>query len=187
LFVYGGEPLSGVEVYNNTFVSSSGVGPLVDIDGGGHSYRGVHLRNNILVAGTGTQLLLVADPGNARDLRFQGNDYYSSATSLDIRWGRHTYRTLAAWRRGTGAETLGRKPVGLSVAPGFCGPGTGTPRPSPSDYRLRPGSPLIGSGLNLQALFGLIVGSRDLFGQRIPVGHAFDVGAAEHRPGRGCQ
>ena len=46
-------------------------------------------------------------------------------------------------------------------------------------YHLLSGSPLIDTGLDLHAMFGIDVGGQDLWGTPIPQGGAFDIGAFE--------
>jgi len=52
-------------------------------------------------------------------------------------------------------------------------------------YRLQSGSPMIDAGLNLKAHFGIEVGAMDFYGNPIPAGNAFDIGANEASPAAG--
>jgi len=44
---------------------------------------------------------------------------------------------------------------------------------------LQKNSPLIDAGLDLRSLFGIDPGKRDFFGNSIPQGKAYDIGAHE--------
>jgi hypothetical protein len=53
---------------------------------------------------------------------------------------------------------------------------------APHGLQLRPGSPLIDVGTDLRP-YGLNVGTRDFFGNPIPSGGGFDIGAHEYQEG----
>ncbi len=46
-------------------------------------------------------------------------------------------------------------------------------------YKLQKDSPLIDGGLDLRSLFGIDPGRRDFYGNPIPSGTGFDIGAHE--------
>ena len=86
----------------------------------------------------------------------------------------------------TGQETAEGTYVGRTLDPLLCDPRGGTMYPDPpTAYRLRPTSPLIDAGWNLAEL-GLDTGRRDFFGNPIPAGADYDIGAHEHQPGQAC-
>jgi hypothetical protein len=74
LEVLGGEPFSNLEVFNNSFYSAAGGGPLVFIGGEGHRFSQLHLRNNLLAVGAGKPLLEFPDPADASGLATQGRN-----------------------------------------------------------------------------------------------------------------
>jgi hypothetical protein len=107
---------------------------------------------------------------------FQDNDYYAAGAPLEIAWYGKKYRSLEERRAATGQEKLNGREVGRSVDPGLAEPGgRGT-----GAYQLRKGSPLIDSGLDLKAMFGIDRGAHDFYGSSIPKGPIFDVGAHEY-------
>lgn len=102
-----------------------------------------------------------------------------------MKWGTSTYSTLAAWRSATQQEKLGGANTGSTVDPLLSSPGNGGTigNPAllnqPSAYRLNSTSPMINTGLDLFALFGVSPGSRDFYGNTLPQGGAYDIGAHE--------
>src|SRR5262249_31217223 len=92
------------------------------------------------------------------------------------------YRSLADWRK-TGAEQLDGKDVGSAGDPRVTGYGPGMipadadQRISLSRYRLRPGSPAAGAGLDLKKRFGVEPGDRDFWGNLLRKGQPAAVGA----------
>jgi hypothetical protein len=93
-------------------------------------------------------------------------------------------RRLSGWASATAEETTGGKLVGLAVAPQLAAPGTGGTAggyvpASLQGYRLQPGSPLVGAGLDPQSSFGIDPGPHDYFGDAIPgtKGTGYNVGA----------
>jgi hypothetical protein len=126
---------------------------------------------------------LVEAPTGMSDLTFQGNNYWSTGDSFRINWGGTTYGSLPAWRSATGVERLNGADVGLSRNPRLLAAGQ---RPTLGDanrlemlhaYRIRNDSPMRDAGLNLPAIFGASVGTRDYFGAWIPQYGVFDIGA----------
>jgi hypothetical protein len=175
--------LGACDIYGNTIYESktgSRVPKGIEID---VATTNVHIRNNIFDVTAGGQAIQVDNAGTG--LLFQGNDYWAnSSATAGLYWLGTTYTTLAAWRTASGQEKLNSAPVGLAVNPqladagggGTVGPGGNLA--TLSAYRLTASSPLINAGVNLTSL-GLSVGSNDFFGQPIPSGSAFDIGADE--------
>ncbi|HEV8634237.1 MAG TPA: Ig-like domain-containing protein [Chloroflexota bacterium] len=201
---YGGIVLWGrirnTEIHNNTvYLSPSATGnprPIVFFNTGVENLdvSGVHVRNNILQTTGGLPVLEVSASqlAGAGDLLFQGNDYYASGGTFGIAWGGSTYGSVAAWRGATGQERAGGVDVGLSLDPQFTGPGGGPTVGDPDQlqtlgaYRLRSGSALVGSGLNLAGLFGVDPGARDYDGTSLLGLASYDVGADESGNGGGA-
>jgi hypothetical protein len=162
-FWNGGSGIRDVDVYNNTVKMSPA-------SGGPRAIRfqtgttNVRLRNNNIVVTGGVQLLQVAALRNQSGLVFQGNNWFASGGAFAINWNAKKYGSLAAFRSGTGQETLAGKAVGTSVDPQFVNPLGG----SRDAYRLQPTSPLATAGLNLWALFNIDPGTQDLFGDPLP-------------------
>jgi hypothetical protein len=157
----------------------------VRVDGKQPSVK-VHIRNNIIRTKTGVPLLQVsaAAVGSAVDLRFQGNDWFTSGGTFKFKWGTPTYGSLTAWRTATGAERVGTVAVGTSADPLFVGadaPALGnTARLDElrGYYGLSAGSTIVDKGLNL-AGFGVTPSPVDFTGNPTPNGPAPDPGAFE--------
>ncbi|HSV15698.1 MAG TPA: right-handed parallel beta-helix repeat-containing protein [Tepidisphaeraceae bacterium] len=162
----GGNP-SGIKVHNASV--------------GGLYVSGLHFANNIVITTGGRPLVLVssAELGGAKDLRFVGNDYWSSGSAANFNFGR-TYTSLSAWQSATGQEKLNGKSVGLQVDPKLTAAGTGGVLNGNlaqlSAYRLQSTSPLINKGVNVATVFGVAGVSKDFFGDPIAAGAASEIG-----------
>jgi hypothetical protein len=86
------------------------------------------------------------------------------------------------WRSATGQEVLEGRRIGLNVDPLFANWARSVTVNNPAllqslgAYRLKPNSPLIGTGLDLLGLFKIDQGPTDFFGNPIPRG-AYSIGA----------
>jgi hypothetical protein len=178
------------EIYNNTvFVSAadSGTPRAVRVGNSGFSNRDVdrlHFRNNIFQT-TGPVPLLEVTAGQlagANDLRFEGNDYFTTGSPFAVLWGNTSYSSLTAWRT-TGQEMVGATAVGRTDDPMLTAPGAGatfddaTRLETLAAYRLKQGSPLVDAGLNLSAHHSIDAGGHDFYGTALD--GAFDIGACE--------
>jgi hypothetical protein len=168
-------------IYNNTVYmtpTSTGTPKAVVIRGGG--MKGIRIRNNIFQTTGG---LTVVRNGTTADIRFEGNDYWSSGSAFKILWGSTTYTSLSGWRSATGQEKINGVASGYSLNPDLVDPGKGVTIGDPrllsnlGGYKLKSTSALIDKGLNLTALFGLNVGKRDFFGGNITQLSKFSLGA----------
>lgn len=171
------------EIYNNTvYITPSGNGSprAVWVE---NSTRNMHFRNNLLVTAGGVPLIHAH--GGQNGLLFQGNSYWSSGDAFNIQWDGATYHSYPAWQNATGQERLNNANVGLNADPLLLSPGKGGVigsagnRAKLTAYKVQNHSPLSNAGLNLSALFGINMGSRDYYGTTIPVGGAYDIGAHE--------
>ena len=176
----GGSGIQSETIYNNTvFVAPAPASTRAILFQS--ATTGVNVWNNILVTTGGVPVIDVA-PGQS-GLEFQGNDYWSSGAALTLRWNGGSYASLAAWRSGTGQEILSGGAVGFNLDPRLTAPGTGGSIDNPdalstlTAYRLLSTSPMIGKGLSLPALFGINVGTVDYYGNTIPSGTGYNVGA----------
>jgi hypothetical protein len=171
----------GDAVYGNTvYITPSGGASPAALKVVG-SPSGVTVRNNILNATGGPPMITSPAMGTGAIL-FQQNDY---SPAFRVTWGLSSYTGLDAWRQATGQERLGLTQTGLALDPGLTNPGHGATIGNPDllasldAYRLKAGSPLIGTGLNLRATFGIDSGGQDFYGAQIPPGSALNVGASE--------
>jgi hypothetical protein len=163
-------------VYNNSVFMSSAVTGRNSGRAAIKFRNDAFVRNNIFVTTGGVPL--VNGSGS-----FQGNNYWTSGGPFIIN-SDSTYNSLAEFR-ASGQEMLGDTPVGMNVDPRFVNSGDGgTVFPNAltnlNAYQLQTGSIMIDAGLDLQALFGLQVGGKDFFGDGVPQGGSYDLGAHEY-------
>jgi hypothetical protein len=167
--------LRNCQIYNNTFYNSQPAkGNLWIYD----NYPGIQFRNNVFVymgnfLSAGTEL---------SEEVFEGNLYWNLNGDPSFLG----YWDLESWARSTGREMRGGRITAYFADPRLSDfPGTEQILPeelNPQGFRgLSPGpdSPLIDKGLDLNSLFDLDVGDRDLLGSPIPSGNNYDIGAIE--------
>jgi hypothetical protein len=180
--LWGG--IRSAELYHNTvylpgpFVTGQRAVKVWNSSGAPGATHSVHFRNNVVVARGGTTPLLELGAGQVAgsvDLRFQGNDWWTGASSSRWMWGSTSYWSLTEWRTATGQERVGSTAVGRNVDPRLVAPG-----PTATGHRLQSSSPLVDAGLSLSQ-FGIDPGGRDHFGAPAPEGPAPDIGAHELR------
>ena len=95
------------------------------------------------------------------------NLLYAESGNLNIKWGKTTYSTLAAFQAGTGQDANS-----LSSNPLFASPGGRLA----ANYQIPINSPAVGGGANLGAS---LMGTRDYFGNVIPKNGTYDIGFHE--------
>ena len=174
------------DIYNNSVLldqPANGTAPkAVYVLSGG--ITDVTLRNNILQTAAGLPVLVTS---TATGLRLEGNCYWTPNAALAINWMGTAYTSLAAWRTGTGQETLGGtgRATGLCVDPSLRAATavTGPMTSALAGYIPHQPSALVGAGLSLSTEFGIDPGTRDFFGTPLPApGTALSIGAAEAQP-----
>jgi hypothetical protein len=146
----------------------------------GPSVQGISVRNNIFTTDHGPLVaaIRVLRPGRAE---LQGNDYFSAAGPWSVLWGPAVYGSLSSWRATSSEETVAGHASGFAVNPLMAGPvpdlqqNPAAPAGAGDGFVLRPGSPLIGAGLDL-ASFGLAPGSANYAGKAVSARHP-NVGA----------
>ena len=137
-----------------TIAAPTGTPPLLRIGPGVH---GVSIRNNLFSTESGP-IVCVSSPPPPSAVVLQGNDYFSVLGPWQVVWGQTTYSSLADWQAGTSQETMNGQPTGLAVNPEMVGPVLGLSLTSPqapgaaAGFAPRPGSPLVGAGLDLTSL-----------------------------------
>jgi hypothetical protein len=175
-----GHGMSGVEIYNNTFVSGPPAHAVANLHG---KDIGAAFRNNLILAGAGGALVKI--DADADTIIFQGNLYWAGDGAFKTA-GAKTCDSLGAWR-SSGKEILGDTALGLFADPGLelaarCGPaGELTSLDRLARFRPKPDSPAVDAGIDLKGLFRLNPGGLDVLGARIPRGRRPDIGAVQHR------
>jgi hypothetical protein len=182
IYLGGGSAVANNQIYNNTiYISPTTSGAAMKITGVGN---GNTIRNNIFQTGGAVKLIDTNTAYATSSVNFQGNAYYAGTNAADfvIKWGATNYTSLSAWR-ATGQEKDGGSDVGIQADPLLGASGTGGTIGNPdllntlSAYQLQSGSTLIDAGLNLQSKFAINPGTRDFYGNTIPAGAGFDIGA----------
>lgn len=176
----GGAGMESTDIFNNTIFNSKGAAVAF---GGDPAYAEprprMTFRNNIFVSGEAQ-----IEGGSERG-RFEGNLYWAMGDGGFLVDG---YTSFDAWVSGSGQEKIGGAVVGRYADPLLKKNGTGLltdPRglATLSEYQLLPGSPAIDAGLDLRKRFHLDQGERDFYGNAVPSGKGFDIGAHEQVPG----
>lgn len=159
---WGGGKLVNTWIYNNTFYidstgQSAGVINFCNSGQGGDSESGGIFKNNLV---TSTIPNVLGDVGTlnhrARDYNLY---YYTGGTFTDPNPEAHGIYNQNPLVNGFGYDTTGRPTT---------------------QWTLQSGSPAINHGTNAcTGLSGCTVGTRDFFGNAIPLGGTFDIGADE--------
>lgn len=179
------------QIYHNTvFVSASrsGTPGALRIFNYGiphHDVQDVLIVNNLLITSGRVPVVEVSSEQvtGARNLRFQGNNYFSATRDFSIRWAERRFSNLESWRKSARQEIRDGVAIGLSADPKLSGSGTvGFPGdPARLDelaaYRLKESSLMRDAGLNLLTLFGIERGAIDYFGNDLLSAAGFHIGA----------
>jgi len=172
-----GTDISNLRIYNNTVVmtgTGAKQGPAVRLRN--HPVD-VSVRNNVLIT-DGSPVVSAAETYTPQQVVLQGNDYFASAGTWQVRWGPATYHSLGQWRSAQHQEQAGGKPTGLTADPCLAG----GPAPSVTSTAQAPRivptcDAVAGKGVGLSALFGIDPGPTDWFGTALTTSTL--IGAAE--------
>jgi hypothetical protein len=154
--------MTGVQVYNNTFVGNNTAVAACDIST--NNYTG-NVANNIFIQQvSANNVVHCATP---KAIAFNGNDYYGSA---NFSWSGTGYTTFATWKTGSSQETVNggfnSNPLVFVLGGGF---NTGGYVPGALEaYNIRSGSPMLpNAGINLTTQFSITPGTLDFFGNAV--------------------
>ena len=170
------DPICNTQIYGNTIYSSTG--PAIVF----WQKKGIYnttVFNNLFIT-TNNKQLVQGNPDKSMAI-FAGNAYWAIDSKYDIAG----YESLKEWRKATGQEMLNGKPVGTVVDPKLIDIGNNVTVGDPTKlhtltaYQLQKDSPLIDAGVDPRSLFGLDPGEKDFYGNSIPQGKNFDIGAHE--------
>ncbi|MBM3400501.1 MAG: T9SS type A sorting domain-containing protein, partial [Bacteroidetes bacterium] len=191
LFTAPNTTWNGLKLHNNTiYVSPSssnkyatfGAFQMTDY---GTNMSGVECYNNIFYTNGGLPLVTVPNTFVPQTPKFIGNLYYTNEEPFSITYG-SKYTSLTDFRSaGSYCEKNGSNNTGLYVDPILINtnksPLTVYPKPTDSlnAFYLSQRSPCRNAGLDLQALFGINMGTRDFWGNTIKNENAYDIGAHE--------
>jgi parallel beta helix pectate lyase-like protein len=168
LYTWQGGSLDGLKIYGNTFSWHPAASkPLLE-NSAKFSGSAKDLFENNLVYST-VPSLVDSDKGLALDHNLW---WTTSARKPTWRYGGKTYKGFAAYRSGSGQDA-----AGIYANPRLSDPSYHAIARPTRAFRLEPGSPAIDAGAALGSM-----GSRDFFGDKIPRGKAYDIGADEAFP-----
>jgi hypothetical protein len=163
--------LQDVQIYNNTVYLSPaahGTPKAVWVQASGKVYA--TFRNNLFVTTGGVSLMDIQVTAN---VRFEGNNYWTSGATPSFKWGNTTYTSLAAWRTATKQEMRNGVALGYFLDPEMKNPGQGGTIAAPGQlytlqgYKLQKSSTMVGKALDLRKDFALNTGETDFWGNSI--------------------
>ena len=169
-------PIRNTQIYGNTIYSSTSAAIAFWVKEGIYNTK---VCNNLFITAN-NQKLVEGNPDKSM-ATFAGNVYWSVDGKFDLAG----HQSLEAWRKATSQEMLNGKPVGMVVDPKVTNLGKSPTIGDPTKlatlaaYKLQENSPLIDAGLDLRSLLRMDPGDRDFFGNPIPQGKGYDIGAHE--------
>lgn len=153
---------AGSAVYQNTvLMGRASSAPALRIAG---QPQAVKVLNNIFDTLSGGPLARAVHPYTRSNVLLARNDYRAAVGSWNVMWGPGFYNSLATWQAATGQEHVSAKRTGLTLAPSFVGPLSGSAKGG-AGFRLSRGSPLRHAGLDLLRVFNLRPGRVDFGGK----------------------
>ena len=169
---WNGGSLNGVQIYNNTLYWNPAVNaPAFNSQGATYTGSGASLfMNNIIYATVPAMIETTSD------FLLDHNIYWTKAPQANWQIGKRLYANFAAYQSTSheDAHSSFKDPMLNDSAYHAVG------RPS-SAFTLLPGSPAAGAGANVCAGIGsCTMGVRDFFGDALPVGSGYDIGADQH-------
>jgi hypothetical protein len=180
----GGEAISNLSVYNNLLIATptkAAPMPALAIWNEKKMIKNVLLANNIFYSRGGNSFS-VSGTGLDESFKFIGNNYYDTSNNYSLWSNNIRYTSLSTWRSGARQEILGGAGVGSMMDPMLINPANAGVVGDPSKlinltgYKLKTGSPLLATGVNLAKQFEIDMGTQDFFGNRVNPETKRDVG-----------
>jgi len=178
VFTWNGGAINGIQVYNNTSYFNPALNvPAIDVNANLTGTVPNFVKNNLVYSTASQEMMRVTNPGS---VSLDYNLYYTTSGSLTFNVNGNYYTGFPAYQ-----AALNQESHSLNVDPLLNGPtyhGVGMPV---NAFTPQTGSPVIDAGTAV--CFGITAcspGSRDFFNVPIPLGLAFDIGAAEYSAGR---
>ena len=182
---------NGVKIYNNTvYVDRSSkhdesTEAVFQITNWVTGIYNVEVYNNIFQSGGN---LTTVDIPSGYSAKFMSNLYFSFMAANIFNYRGETYTGLKSWSDATNNEKLNNVIVGKEGNPKLKNPGNSIllfPKTNKEldAYQLAVGSPAIGSGLNLDSLFHINIGTHDYYGTIIAPKSSHNIGAFETEQG----
>jgi len=173
LYTWNGGSLDGIQVYNNTLYSNPAASAAA-FNTAGVIYAGSGPKifmNNIVYSTVSGMVQTTAD------FSLDYNIYWTtSASGPSWQIGSTTYTSLPLYQAASSQDAHSLFADPMLSTPTYHSPGR-----SSTAFTLLPGSPARGAGANIcaaiPAVSGCSVGARDFFGNPLPSGSGFDIGA----------
>lgn len=177
-----GRSMAGNVIHNNTVFNSIASANGLWLDSNPDKFTTTYFLNNVIYLTGASSKVINSTPSAVPGVLCIGNDYSSPSTS--IKWGATTYTTFSNWRAAfttqetvTGAATFkSTSPLLVGTVPVGNTNGFNTTLLAP--YKTQSGSPCKNGGQDINTLYGINPGTRDLFGNTIPQG-LYDIGCYE--------
>lgn len=171
LYTWNGGSLSGVQVYNNTFyVNPASDGPVLDNEAAFTGSAPNFFKNNLVYSTTTTMIT------SNNNIALDNNLYYTTSGGTPTWYYNGTsYSSFSAYQSGSGQDSHGKYADPQLNTPTYHSVGKPT-----TAFTLQSTSPAIDAGADVCAgLTGCSIGTRDFFGNVIPRGNSYDIGAYE--------
>jgi hypothetical protein len=171
----GGNPDNGIQIYNNTFYwNPAGAGPVISMENARYTGTNPNLsKNNILYSASSD--MVYATSG----LNLDNNVYWTiSGDTPTWKIDGNIYVSLSAHQAGTGQDSHSSAVDPIMLNPTYHDVG----RPITA-FTLQPGSPAAGSGADVcNGVPGCSMGNRDFWGNPLPNGSGYSIGAYQPPP-----
>ena len=182
IFAFDGGSINGVQVYNNTSYwnpqLSNDAELQVNAESGTTLFSGSlpNFYKNNVVYSTASQV----ESSIAAAISIDYNDYYTTSGTLYWEYSGTSYSSFSSYTAGSGADQHG-----LNSNPNLTSPTYHAGGISSTAFTPGSGSPVIDAGVNVCAFVSSCSpGTHDFFGNAVPQGAGFDIGAGEYSASR---